>query len=80
LTEKGKNATILSDHEVNQLLLDVQRQGKKVSGVNSKPNADADAGEDDGEADAEPPEESGYKTQLLSLIRSISPGAFERLC
>ena len=80
LTEKGKNATILSDHEVNQLLLDVQRQGKKVSGVNSKPNADADAVEDDGEADAEPPEESGYKTQLLSLIRSISPGAFERLC
>jgi restriction system protein len=80
LTEKGKNAPILSDDEVNQLLLDVQRQGKKVGGVNSKPNADAEADEDDGEADAELPEESGYKTQLLSLIRSISPGAFERLC
>ncbi len=80
LTDKGKNAPILSDDEINQLLLDVQRQGKKVSGVNSKPNDDAEASKDDGEVDVEPPEESGYKTQLLALIRSISPGAFERLC
>ncbi len=81
LTEKGRNAPILSDDEVNQLLLDVQRQGKKVSGVDGKPKADAeDDEESDGEADAESPEESGYETQLLALIRSISPGAFERLC
>jgi restriction system protein len=80
LTEKGKNAPILSDDEVNQLLLDVQRQGKKVSGVKSDPDADANEAEGDGEADAQSPEESGYKTQLLALIRSISPGAFERLC
>lgn len=52
----------------------MQRQGKKVE---SKP--DADAKEDD-EADKEPPEELGYKTRLLTLVRSIFPGAFERLC
>lgn len=69
LTEKGKNAPVLSDKEVNQLLLDVQRQGKKNS-----------SGSNAGDDDDEPPEESGYKTQLLSLIRSLSPGAFERLC
>lgn len=74
LTEKGKNAPILSDDEVNQLLLEVQRQGKKAD---SKPDA---AVTDDDEADEEPPEESAYKAQLLALVRSISPGAFERLC
>jgi restriction system protein len=75
LTEKGKNAPLLSDDEVNQLLLDVQRQGSKKA--DSKPIAKV---MDEEEADEESPEESGYKTQLLALIRSISPGAFERLC
>ena len=74
LTEKGKNTPILSDEEVDRLLLDVRRQGKKADG---KPDADAKDDEDD---DEEPPEESGYKSQLLALVRSISPGAFERLC
>ena len=73
LTEKGQTSPLLSDNEISQLLLDVQRQGKKVE---SKP--DADAKEDD-EADKEPPEELGYKTRLLTLVRSIFPGAFERL-
>ena len=74
LTEKGKNAPLLTDDEVNKILLEVQRQGKKVD---SKPNVDVPDGE---EVDEEPPEESGYKAQLLNLVRSISPGAFERLC
>ena len=74
LTEKGKNAPILSDDEVNQLLVEVQRQGKKAD---RKPDGDV---KDDKEAEDELPEESGYKTQLLALVRSISPGAFERLC
>lgn len=74
LTEKGKNAPILSDDEVNQLLLDVQRQGKKTG---NKQDADLAHEED---ADEEPLEESGYKAQLLALIRGISPTAFERLC
>ena len=74
LTEKGKNAPILSDDEVNQLLLEVQRQGKKAG---KKPDADI---KDDEEADEEPLVETEYKTQILSLIRNISPGAFERLC
>lgn len=74
LTEKGKNAPILSDEEVNQLILDVQRQGKKID----KKSHDDEKNEEEG--DEELPEESGYKIQLLALIRSISPGAFERLC
>jgi restriction system protein len=74
LTEKGKAAPLLSDDEINQLLLTVQRQGKGVDGT-----ADPDANHVE-EADQEPPEELGYKAQLLGLVRSISPGAFERLC
>jgi restriction system protein len=35
---------------------------------------------DDDEPADELAEESGYKAQLLALLRSISPGAFERLC
>jgi restriction system protein len=74
LTDKGKNAPLLSDDQVNQLLLDVQREGKKAS---SKPGADET---DKDESDEALPEESGHKAQLLSLVRGISPGAFERLC
>lgn len=72
LTEKGKNAPILSDDEVNELLLEVQRQSKKIDVNSDETNDDS--------ADEEPPEESGYKAELLALIRSISSGAFERLC
>lgn len=71
LTEKGKNAPVLSDSEVNKLLLDVQREGK-----NSR-KEDALTDEDD---DEDEPEETGYKTKLLETIKSLSPGAFERLC
>ena len=49
---------ILSDHEVNQLLLDVQPQAKKAD---SKSEADVT---DNKEPDEEAPEESGYKAQL----------------
>lgn len=72
LTEKGKNAPVLSDAEVNNFLLEVQRQGKKAECPAELKDVE--------EPDDEPPEESGYKSQLLALIRSMSPGAFERLC
>jgi restriction system protein len=74
LTEKGKNAPILTDEQVNELLLEVQRQGKRAA---NQPDAVVEDGED---AEDELPEESGYKAQLLAQVRSISPGAFERLC
>ncbi len=74
LTKKGKNAPILSDDEVNRLLLDVQRQGQMVDTKQDAPANDGD------EVDEEPPEESGYKSQLLAPVRRISPSAFERLC
>jgi restriction system protein len=72
LTEKGKNVPKLSDEEGNNLLLEVQRQGKKTD------TSTFGAALDDGAGD-ESPEEAGYKTQLLALIRNLSPGAFERL-
>jgi len=75
LTEKGKNAPVFSDQEVSQLLLDVQRQGKKIK--DKTENVVKDEVQDN-EEDA--PEDSGYKAQLLTLVRSMSPGAFERLC
>jgi restriction system protein len=73
LTEKGKNAGVLSEDEVHQMLLDVQKQSKKEG--DAEPKAEVD---DDSEEDA--PEESGYKAQLLAIIRTIPPAGFERLC
>jgi restriction system protein len=73
LTEKGKTAPILSTDEVNKLLLDVQRQGKK-------PDSKTDTQDRDDDEPDEAPEESGYKTQLLETIRNLSPSAFERVC
>ena len=72
LTEKGKTAPLLSDVEVGQLLLSVQRQSKKVDEVRT------DSVDD--EREEEIPEESGYKAELLEVLKSISPSAFERLC
>lgn len=72
LTEKGKKAPVLSDAEVNELLLEVQRLSKKVDSTEEP--------KDDQEPDEEPLEGSEYKAQLLALVRSISPPAFERLC
>jgi restriction system protein len=76
LTDKGRNTPILSDEDIHQLLLGVQRQGKRAS---AQPESEV-TDDDESEEDEEPPEESDYKAQLLSLIRSISAGAFERLC
>ena len=73
LTEKGKNSSVLTEKEVNDLLLDVQRQGKNSRKQETESNNDQESDEDE-------PEESGYKTSLLETIKGLSPGAFERLC
>jgi len=52
----------------------VQRQGKSARASHETGEAADEANDDD------PPEQSGYKTQLLAIIRSILAGAFERLC
>jgi len=70
LTEKGRNSHQLSDVEVHQLLLDIQRQGKKVSELE----------ETEEETEEETAEESDYKAQLLETIRRLPPSGFEQLC
>jgi restriction system protein len=77
LTEKGKNAPVLTDDEVSQLLLEVQRQGKRIAEI-----ADHQVGDDgvDEESEEELPEDADYKTELLTLIGKMSPSSFERIC
>jgi restriction system protein len=72
LTEKGKSAPILSEAEINELLLRVQRQSKKSISKTEATQAE--------EANEEQPEDSGYKAQLLDVLRDLSPVGFERLC
>jgi restriction system protein len=74
LTEKGRNSRPLSDDEINEMVSEVQRQGKRVSDA-----ADDQAEEEDASSDVAP-EESGYKAQLLGIIRGLSPKGFEQLC
>lgn len=73
LTEKGRKAKILSDVEVNKLLLDVQRQGKR-----STESENIISAEDDDEQAV--PEESDYKARLLAIVGQLPPKGFEQLC
>jgi restriction system protein len=74
LTEKGRNSAALSDAQIHQLLLDVQRQSKK--------EREAAEGESPDATDSEEQEleESGYKTQVLDIVRGLPASGFERLC
>jgi restriction system protein len=71
LTDKGRNAPILSDAEINQMFLDIRRQAKKVD------DSTEEASERDEEEDVP---EAGYKAQLLAILRTLPPSGFERLC
>jgi restriction system protein len=73
LTERGRNSRPLSDDEINEMLLEIQRKSKEV--IDSL----GELGEEDESADVAP-DESGYKAQLLSIIRGLSPKGFEQLC
>ena len=73
LTEKGRDCPTLSDAEIRELLLEIQRQGKK--------SIDSDSPvvvEEEDPTDAVP-DESEYKSQLLDIIRGLPPNGFERL-
>ncbi|MGA2063768.1 MAG: restriction endonuclease [Thermoguttaceae bacterium] len=74
LTDTGRNSLPLSEDGANELVLEVQRQGKKLSGA-----AEAQT-EEEGDFGESGPEGSGYRAQLLGIIRGLSPGGFERLC
>jgi len=74
LTEKGRKARALTDAQAQQILLDVQRQGKAARA------AEGDQFEDEEEDDEGVPEESGYKAEVLAIVRQLSPKAFEQLC
>jgi len=74
LTEKGRTSLPLSEEEIGEMLLQIQRQGKRASGAKED---QADEEDDTSEA---APEESEYKALLLEIIRGLSPKGFERLC
>jgi restriction system protein len=74
LAEKGRNCQPLSDDEINEMLLEIQRQVKEVSDAK-----DGQVEEEDDSSDVGP-EEPEYKAQLLEIIRGLSPKGFEQLC
>lgn len=74
LTEKGKNTTALSDQAINEILLEVQRKGKKVEPEDSDDPQEVDKLKD------EFPEDAKYKADLLEIVKAMDPNAFERLC
>jgi len=76
LTEKGRNSPELSDAQVHQLLLEVQRLSKKPTERQRTECLDTE----DSEQEEEAPEESGYKAQLLVIVRGLPASGFERLC
>ncbi len=65
LTDKGKATPVLSDTQVNQILLEVQRPSKKVD---SKPE-----GTDLEEAEEELPDEAGYRRNFWQLSGVCPP-------
>jgi restriction system protein len=74
LTEKARNSGPLSDTEIGEMLLEIQRQGKKPI------DAEGDQlGEEDDENELVP-DGSQYEAKLLDTIRGLSPKGFEQLC
>jgi restriction system protein len=74
LTEKGRDSQPLSNAELHQLVLDIQRQGKKTR------ESDDAVSEDEDEAEETVHEESNYKARLLAIVRELPPKGFEQLC
>ncbi|MGA2060637.1 MAG: restriction endonuclease [Thermoguttaceae bacterium] len=74
LTEKGRNSQPLSDSEIQEMLLEIQRQSKKTCDVDEEQEEEKD------DAEETSPEEINYKAQLLTIIRQIPPSGFEQLC
>lgn len=73
LTEKGRNAGVLSDAEISALVRNV------ISEWGSRPDSPAV----ESEAETLPPDEaatSDHRARLLALLLKLPPAGFERLC
>jgi restriction system protein len=74
LTEKGRNARPLSESEIHEMLLEIQRQSKKID------DAFDEIEEEKDDVDETLPQEINYKVRLLNIVRQIPPNGFEQLC
>jgi restriction system protein len=73
LTEKGRNAPLLSDDEISALVRDVIAEW----GSRTSPDESTEV-----ETEEPPPDESiaDYRARLLTLLRDLPASGFERLC
>lgn len=69
LTEKGRSAPVLTEKQIHEMLLDVQRQVKS-SGTYQKKYSEED----------ELQEEPNYREELLAILKSLPPKGFEQIC
>ena len=87
MTEKGRNTKPFSDDEANEFAVEMHRlntirRGKKVSGAKDGQPKEEDepSGVAPEEEEEEEEDESKYKSQLLEIVRGLSPKGFELLC
>lgn len=78
LTEKGINANLTSN-EALKVFQEVQKQFKNKTPTNEN-NLIQDIEETVAPTDSSPTTTSNYRTELLEIIRSLSPSGFEKLC
>ncbi|SFI87639.1 restriction endonuclease [Planctomicrobium piriforme] len=74
LTDKGKNSGPLSERQIGEMLLEIQRQGKVLREQRADPE------DEDDDSDEPIPEQLDYRAQLLTTLRELSPSGFEQLC
>lgn len=83
LTEKGRSITSFSEDEIDQLIKEVQapRRNREtdLDSVAIESNK-VDLTEEEGNEVSPPTEQISYKDDLLSIITSLPPVGFERLC
>lgn len=78
LTDKGRNSPELTDLEIQELLLDVQRRSKNTG--TDVVLGEIEEDDDKDENEAEPTKETNYKVQILEIVRNLPSDGFERLC
>ena len=85
LTEKGRNTKPFSDDEANEFAVEMHRlntirRGKIVSDAKDGQPEEEDESGGIGPEEEEEEDESKYKSQLLEIVRGLSPKGFELLC
>lgn len=79
LTEKGRAVQELSDIEITQIRRTVQEQTKAQKQQNENGETAKNIAESEEDL-LEPETISNYKEELLTLLLTLSPAGFERLC